>query len=133
VGVNQRLFPRFAVEATVELIVRSGQVVAGTARNVSGGGICLETAGPVPPGVDVDVRITLVFDVERTSEPLRLPARVVWCTPLEEGHQVGTQFRPLTAEQSTYLEMFLRYLDESSRTAVESPQDDDPDKDLFSS
>ena len=130
VGVDQRLFPRYAVEATVELITRSGEVVAGSARNVSRGGLCLETAAPVPAGADLDVRLTLVFDLEHTSEPLRLPARVVWCTPLEGGHQVGTQFRPLTAEQSTYLDMFLRYLDESSRALP--PEDDDDDEDPFS-
>ena len=134
-GVDQRLFPRYAVEATVELITRSGEVVAGAARNVSRGGLCLETGAPVPTGADLDVRITLVFEEEHTSEPLRLPARVVWCTPLEGGHQVGTQFRPLTSEQSTYLDMFLRYLDESSRVAAAgagAEDDDHDDEDPFS-
>jgi hypothetical protein len=47
------------------------------------------------------------------SEALVLAARAVWCTPVDDAHQVGLAFRPLSAETSEYLTMFLRYLDDS--------------------
>ncbi|HLU67807.1 MAG TPA: PilZ domain-containing protein [Kofleriaceae bacterium] len=124
-GVDQRIFPRYAVEAHVELVASSGDVISGVSRNLSRGGLCLESGEEVPAGEEVDVRITLVFDVDRTSEPLRLPARVVWCTPLGDAHQIGTQFRPLTFEQSTYLDMFLRYLEEPARIAAREAEEKD--------
>lgn len=105
----------------MELITRAGQLIPARARNLSRGGLCLEIATPVAAGEDVDVRITLVFDVDRSSEPLRLPARIVWCTPIgDDVHQVGTQFRPLSSDQNTYLDMFLRYLEEPGRAAAQA-------------
>ncbi len=67
----------------------------------------------MPVGVDLEVDIVLVFDDDAQSEPLRLAARAVWCTPLDDAHQVGLAFRPLSPETSQYLTMFLRDLDDS--------------------
>lgn len=89
------------------------QAIAGRTHNVSRGGLCANLADPIPNGVDVEVAIVLVFDDEMQSEALRLPGRVVWCTPLDDAHQVGLSFRPLAAEQTEYLAVFLRYLDNS--------------------
>jgi hypothetical protein len=62
------------------------------------------------------------------SEILPLPARIVWSTPLDDGHQVGLAFRPLTPEQTKYLDLFLRYL-----TALPSRNPGESDHaDLFS-
>jgi hypothetical protein len=54
-----------------------------------------------------------VFDDDAQSEPLTVPARVVWCTTLEEGFQIGVAFKPMNAEMAKYLSMFLHYLDDS--------------------
>ena len=91
----------------------------GRTKNLSRGGLCADVAEPIPTGIDVDVGIALVFD-DAVSEELRLPARVAWCTPLDEGHQVGVSFRPLDAEHAEYLAVFLRYLDDHK--AEKSPR-----------
>jgi Tfp pilus assembly protein PilZ len=128
-GADKRVFPRFACQLTVELETGAGRVHPGMSRNLSRGGICLDTVDALSPGDEVTVRVTLVFDDERTSEPLELPARVVWCTPFADAHQVGTQFRPLSQDRATYLDMFLRYLEQSATSAADDDggrDDDDP-------
>ena len=129
-GADKRVFPRFACELAVELVTRAGLVLTGISRNLSRGGICLETVDPLAGGEEVMVRVTLVFADARFSEPLDLPARVVWCTSFGSAHQVGTQFRPLSPDRATYLDMFLRYLEESASSAAEDADDhDDEDED----
>jgi PilZ domain len=106
-----REHPRYAHEAAVTFYV--GAVThEGRTQNVSRGGLCASLADPVPVGTDVDVSIVLVFDDDMQSEALRLPARVVWCTDVDEAHQVGIAFRPLDAQRAEYLAIFLRYLDD---------------------
>jgi hypothetical protein len=97
----------------------------GRTQNLSRGGLCAEIVEAIPNGADIEVDIQLVFD-EVESEPLRLPARVVWCTTLDEAFQVGLSFQKLTAEQQEYLSLFLKYLDDGApklRTKRESNLD----------
>ena len=96
-------------------------MIEGRTRNVSRGGLCATLADPVPVGADLDVDLVLVFEDEAQSEALRLPARTVWCTSVDDAHQVGVAFRPLSAEASEYLTMFLRYLDDSRVEKVNRP------------
>jgi hypothetical protein len=51
-----------------------------------------------------------VFDDELQSEALRLPARVAWCTTVDDAYQLGVSFKPLDAERAQYLQLFLKYL-----------------------
>lgn len=85
----------------------------GHTRNVSRGGLCADLTDPIALGTDVMVDLSLVFDEDTQSEPVRLAARVVWCTTVNDGHQVGVSFKPLTAQQLEFLTLFLRYLDDS--------------------
>jgi hypothetical protein len=74
--------------------------------------LCASLTDAIPVGTQVDAEISLVFAEDAQSEPLVLPARVVWCTQLDAGYQIGVVFRPLDAERSGNLGLFLRYLDE---------------------
>jgi PilZ domain len=130
-GADKRVSARFAVELSAELEIPSGRIHRGLARNLSRGGICFETTGVLAAGDEVVVRVRLIFDEDRTSEPLELPARVVWCTPLGDAQQIGTQFLPLSQDRSTYLDMFLRYLElhassGADGSAAGSEDEDDP-------
>ena len=104
------MHPRHAIEASIEVRGPDG-AIAGRTRDVSQGGIAALVDTPIAPGTEVEIAISLIFDEETFSEPLALPARVVWCTQLgERDHQIGTAFTRLSAEQSEFLGMFLRYL-----------------------
>jgi Tfp pilus assembly protein PilZ len=112
VSTSEREHPRYAHEAAVTLHVGK-KSYEGHTRNVSRGGLCADLTDAVAMGTDVVVDLVLVFDGDAQSEPLRLPARVVWCTTVDNGHQVGVSFKPLTAEQMQMVSLFLRYLDDS--------------------
>lgn len=89
----------------------ANQSFVGRTTNVSRGGLCATMADPIALGVDLEVDVALVFE-DTQSEPLRLPARVVWCTVVDEAYQIGLSFRPLSADHTKYLTVFLRYLEE---------------------
>jgi hypothetical protein len=108
---SEREHPRYAHEASVTLHLGT-KTIEGRTRNVSRGGLCADLADPVEVGVDLDVDLVLVFEDDAQSEPLRLPARVAWCTPLDDAHQVGLSFRVLDRDTAEYLTMFLRFLDD---------------------
>jgi hypothetical protein len=112
----QRAFPRYATEAAVTLRHRD-LAAAGRTRNVSRGGACAQVDRGLPVGAQISVELALVFDDKNTSERLALPARVVWSTAIDDGHQVGLHFLTLSADQARYLDLFLRYLSEGTPTA----------------
>ena len=120
----ERQHPRYAHEVAIKLHFGK-QAVQGRTRNVSRGGLCANVASPVPLGTDVEVDIVLVFDDEQHSEALRLPARVAWCTPMDDEFQVGVSFKSLSAERAKYLQLFLNFLGEER--AQKAPRVDDVD------
>ena len=124
----RRQSPRYAMEAAVELTL-GPTVSRGRTDNISRGGLCAIVDKALERGAIVDVGLSLVFDEDTFSEPLTLPARVVWATSLgSDRHQVGTSFLNLTNEQKNYLEMFLRYLAQGDEDAEEDDVEvsDDP-------
>jgi len=108
----EREHPRYAHEAAVT-VRWGGKAFEGRTRNVSRGGLCADVSDAVKVGADVTVDLVLVFDDDAQSEALKLPARVAWCTPLDEAFQIGLSFKPLDAQLTQYLTLFLRYLDDS--------------------
>ncbi|MGE0401949.1 MAG: PilZ domain-containing protein, partial [Kofleriaceae bacterium] len=112
VAHQDREHPRYAHEAVVRIRV-GGAEYEGRTTNLSRGGLCADMATKIPYGSEVDLDIQLVFEEDVQSEPLTIHARVVWSTAVDEGFQIGLAFKPMRAEQSQYLTMFLRYLDDS--------------------
>jgi hypothetical protein len=112
--IGERAHPRYAHEASLVLYV-GDQEIYGRTRNLSRGGLCADLLAPIPMGTDLEVDIKLLFEGERESEALRLPARAVWCTTMDEGFQIGLVFKPLGRELAEYLQLFLRFLDDGTR------------------
>lgn len=109
----ERQFPRYAIDAEITLRNRAGGVIArGRTTNLSKGGLCAEVDAAPVRGQSIEVGIALVFTNESISEPLPLPARVVWSTSLGDVHQIGLSFLPLSAEQTGFLDMFMRFLED---------------------
>ncbi|MBA3503708.1 MAG: PilZ domain-containing protein [Myxococcota bacterium] len=100
-----------------------GKTIQGRTQNVSRGGLCADLADAIVVGTEVEVDLQLVFENEEVSEALRVPARVCWCTSVDEGHQVGLRFKPMNAELAKYLAMFLRFLDSEERVKNEKGRD----------
>jgi c-di-GMP-binding flagellar brake protein YcgR len=121
----ERQHRRFAHEAAITLIAPA-VTLSGRTRDVSRGGLCATLGEPLDVGLAIEVDIQLVFEDERQSEALRLAARIVWCTSVDDGYQIGVRFLRLTGETGEYLTMFLRYLAEevSGKVATASSVDD---------
>ncbi len=123
-GITERQHPRFAADVEVSFYVGK-KVIAGRARNVSRGGMCADIDEAATLGSDVQLAITLVFEDNSQSEPLRLPARVVWCTPFEDAYQIGVAFRPLDPQRAEYLRLFLKYLGDEKAPRSRKPSNID--------
>jgi len=106
----EREHPRYAHEAAITFHALEREI-AGRSRNVSRGGLCAELDEEIPAGTSIEIDLQLVFGDDRHSEPLRLPARIAWCTAIDEHYQVGVQFLAVHEETAADLMMFLRYLD----------------------
>lgn len=110
----ERQFPRYAIDAEITLRNRGGVIARGRTTNLSKGGLCAEVDAAPVRGQSIEVGIALVFTNESISEPLPLPARVVWSTSLGTVHQIGLSFLPLSVEQAGFLDMFIRFLEDGA-------------------
>ena len=106
---TERQHPRYAHEVAVTIHFDK-RVTQGRTNNVSRGGLCATVDDEIKSGANIEVDIVLVFDDEMQSEALRLPARVAWCTKLDDAFQLGISFKPIDAERAKYLQLFLKYL-----------------------
>ncbi|HEX3757669.1 MAG TPA: PilZ domain-containing protein [Kofleriaceae bacterium] len=112
---SDRQHPRYAHEAAVTFLA-ADRAITGHTRNVSHGGLCAMLTEELSVGTPIEIDLQLVFLDNRRSEPLRLPARIAWCTAIGNAYQIGVQFLALHDETVSDLTMFLRFLD--GRTSV---------------
>jgi hypothetical protein len=125
---ENRKHKRFSVDVGAVVHVPAGNFAART-RDVSRSGICLITPSALRGNEWVVIELVLSFGENAFSEPLRLDARVVWCTSIGSSFQVGAMFSVLSAENAEFLEMFLRYLDGSlSPRGQKVEEDEEPDR-----
>jgi hypothetical protein len=110
--IEHRQHPRYAIELEAEILTAERRV-AGRTDNISKGGFCMLASEPLPAQALCTVRLALVFAENQFSEHLELAARVAWCTPLGDRHQIGVKFSPLSAENLGYLTMFIKFLEEA--------------------
>lgn len=120
----EREYPRYAAEVSITFYVGT-QTIVGRTRNMSRGGLCADLDTALPIGQDVEIDVVLRFEDNTKSEPLRLPVRIVWCTALEGGHQIGVSFRPLDKRRADFLTLFLKYLAEDKPEKTPKAKDID--------
>jgi len=109
-GEQRRQHPRYAIALQVK-IAAGERVVVGESKDLSRGGISLHAPEPFAVSDAVELEIALVFGDNTFSEPLKLPAVMVWCTKMGARWQLGAKFVKPNHETREYLELFLRYLE----------------------
>lgn len=107
--------PRYAL-TLVCTITHVGLELTGETRNVSRGGMSLMVSDALPVGANVRLSLALNFGDDCYSEPLEMPAMIVWCTKLGEQYQIGAKFVQMTADHREFLQMFINYLEAGSMT-----------------
>jgi hypothetical protein len=115
---SQREHQRYAHEAAITLYTPGREICARTC-NVSHGGLSACLAEEIAVGTEIELDLQLVFD-DRQTEPLRLPGRIVWCTAIDDYHQLGVQFLPLDHDTAADLSLLLRYLRDRNAPREES-------------
>jgi hypothetical protein len=106
--------PRFNIRLSAELKIDT-KVVAGTTRNLSTSGVCVEIDRMVSEGKQLGVRLFIVEDEIETegARGLDLVGTVQWTAEADRGYAVGIKFANLTAQQSQQLQNALRAVGES--------------------
>src|SRR5262249_4992217 len=109
--IDQRQSPRYAIALACEILVGEGPRIQAQSKDLSRGGISLTAPSPLDVSQEVELSIALVFGDNTFSEPLRVPAVVVWSTKLESAYQIGAKFLRPTPETRNFLDLFLRFLE----------------------
>ena len=97
---DKRLHPRVIINTMVSCEVRAGATFAGLAKDISIGGMFVESTEIVPFGTEV----TIVGRFAGTKAELRLPAIVRWAKP--DGF--GIQFGSLGARETHAISQLLK-------------------------
>lgn len=114
---GRRRHRRFAVEMAAEVVTDGGRFSART-RDLSRGGICFLLFASLEVSSTFTAELSLVLGDNALSEPLVLSGKVVWCTAVEEGYQIGATFLALDKTTGDYLNTFLRLLAEGVDPSV---------------
>ena len=130
---GRRRHRRFVVEMAVEVVTDAGRFSART-RDLSRGGICFLLFAPLEIGGAFTAELSLVLGDNAFSEPLVLSGKVVWCTAVEDGYQIGATFLTMDKTSGDYLNTFLRLLAEGVDPAAAglpsgAPPGDTPETD----
>ncbi len=101
--------PRFNIRLSAELKI-DNKVVAGTTRNLSTSGVCVEIDRMIAEGKQLGLRLFIVED-EIDSEGARgldLVGTVQWASEAERGYALGIKFVNVTPAQAQQLQNALR-------------------------
>jgi PilZ domain len=101
--------PRFELRLSAELRV-GRELLTGTTRNLSDGGVCVEIDRPLTEGAVVVLMLFLVEDdVEAAgSRGIELVGSVRWSAEADRGYAVGVQFGSLSPAQKAAIARVLQ-------------------------
>jgi hypothetical protein len=105
---------RFNVRLSAEVKL-DNKTLAGTTRNLSISGVCVELDRMVPEGKQLAVRLFIVEDEIETegARGLDLTGTVQWTAEADRGYAVGIKFGSLSPQQAQQLQNALRAVGES--------------------
>jgi type IV pilus assembly protein PilZ len=101
----RRTDPRYARRLEVEVLVGEDRQVA-TTRNISLGGVFVETTAPLP----LQTRLQIRFRIPTQSEPIEVGGEVRWVEPGggEQPPGMGIRFQGLRAREVWALNRFFQ-------------------------
>lgn len=107
---STRAHPRYEIRVSAELNLGDGGSMTCVTRDLSLGGLGLDTERPLDEGALLGMELFVVVDdiEDETTVPLSLQGRVAWCR-MRGSHAflAGIQFVDLNEEQSTYLRQLV--------------------------
>jgi Tfp pilus assembly protein PilZ len=114
-----RRHPRFSVQIVAQ-ITYDKQILSVSTKDMSRGGICLISSQGIPLGSVIVISMVLMLGKKSFSECFELCGKVVWCTRLDERYQIGVAFADIDDSTRSFLEMFLKFLNQEIRWSTEA-------------
>ena len=105
-----RAHPRYEIRVSAELTLHDGEQVTCVTRDLSLGGVGVDTERPLVEGASLSVELFVVVDdiEDETTLPLNVSGKVAWCRMKSQVEFLaGIQFLDVTAEQKTYLQQLV--------------------------
>ncbi len=99
---------RFACDLAAEIATDRG-TATGPVVDINESAMCMLASSAIEPGTQVQVQLRLVLEWG-TSEPLVVPAVVLWETPTQGQHQLGLGFATLAPDTTQRLDVLLKVM-----------------------
>ena len=110
-AADNRHTTRFPLRVSAE-VNYGGRLFTALTRDLSVGGVCLESDRLVPEGNALNLGLFLVVDEveDASAAPLQMRGKVAWATPGEGGKlgSMGIRFEGVTSNQMAGLTRFLK-------------------------
>lgn len=107
---NTRAHQRYDVRISAEVSLQHGEPLTCVTKDLSLGGVGIETEWALPEKVILSVELFVVVDdiEDEATTPLAIRGQVVWCRKRgERDYLAGIQFLELTEAQSTYMRQLV--------------------------
>lgn len=107
---DNREHQRYDIRVSAEVSLRRGEPMTCVTRDLSLGGVGIETEWPLPEGAPLSVELFVVVDdiEDESTTPLLLEGKVAWSRKQgERDFLAGIQFLNLNPEQTTTLQQLV--------------------------
>ena len=102
--------PRYSLDVDCT-IMALGTTLRARTNNLSRTGVSCMVRQMLAPGTELVIEMALAFGGEEYSEPIRLPATVMWCSKVGAAWQLGARFEEAKPPMGELLEVFLQFLE----------------------
>jgi c-di-GMP-binding flagellar brake protein YcgR len=107
---DTREHQRYNIRVSAEVTLHQGEPMTCVTRDLSLGGLGVDTEWPLPEGMPISIELFVVVDdiEDETTTPLQLAGQVVWSRKRgQRDFLAGIQFVDLTPDQTSYLQQLV--------------------------
>lgn len=105
-----RAHPRYEIRVSAELTLHTGEHLTCVTRDLSMGGLGVDSERPLVEGAPLQLELFVVVDdiEDETTLPLLVQGKVAWCRMKSEMEFLaGIQFIDVDPEQRSYLQQLV--------------------------
>ena len=107
---DTRIHQRYDIRVSAEVSLNQGEPMTCVTRDLSLGGVGIDTEWPLPEGAPISIELFVVVDdiEDESTIPLQVSGKVAWSRKQgERDFLAGIQFLDLSADQTTYLQQLV--------------------------
>ncbi len=107
---DTREHQRYDIRVSAEVSLNQGEPMTCVTRDLSLGGVGIDTEWPLPEGASISIELFVVVDdiEDESTIPLQVSGRVAWSRKQgEREFLAGVQFVDVSPEQTGYLQQLV--------------------------